>query len=95
MSARFLLPLLLSGLSLILPWGYLVLLAVLVRSVRSLPPKRAAFLIAISLPVRLGLLGLALVWSVRSQASIGVLSVVLGLWTGRFTIQHYVHTWGK
>ena len=95
MSVYLLSSLLQSGLGLAAVWGYLALLAALVHSVRSLPPKLAAILIAISLPIRLGLLGLALVWSVRSQALIGVLSVVLGLWIGRFIIRHYAHTLGE
>ena len=83
------------GISLAIAWGYLALLVVLVRRARSLTAEKAALCIALSLPIRLGLLGLALAWIVRSYSIGGVLAVILGLWAGRLLLYRYARSGGR
>lgn len=74
------------GLSLVLALGYFGLLALLARRLFSLEPKQATLYVAISLPLRLGLLGMGMIWLLRRDGLIGAVSMVLGLWLGRFLI---------
>lgn len=83
------------GLGLMVIWGYLWLLAVLVRRTRVLQPAHAAILLALSFPFRFLVLGVTLAWLVRAHGLIAVAVAVVALMVGRVVIHRRAQDWGK
>ena len=79
--------------SLVLALCYFGLLALIIRNLKYLDPKQAALCLSASLPMRLSLLGLGMAWLLRNHGLMGAISLVLGLWAGRFIVRRWVQLW--
>ena len=81
------------GIGLALSLAYFVLLAFIVRGLRVLQPKQAVLFMTVSFPLRLALLGLAMIWLVRTNGLLGALAMLPSLWTGRWITHRLVQRW--
>ncbi len=91
------LPALLSSLAigLVASLAYFGALALLVRRLGDATPKRALLAITLSLPVRLGLLGVVMAWVVRTNGLAGALALLPSLLIGRIVIRRWLERSNK
>lgn len=68
---------------------YFGALALIVRQIGALTPKQTVLVTSLSLPIRLGLLGLVMAWVIRSNGMVGALGLLPGMFISRFAI----HCW--
>jgi len=69
---------------------YFGFLALIVRKLGALTPKQTMLVTTLSLPVRLGLLGLVMAWVVRSKGMVGALGLLPGVFISRFAIHRWL-----
>jgi hypothetical protein len=74
--------------------AYYGLLALALRRAFSLPPQRAALWILGTLPLRLALVGLGVVWLIRARSLWGVLVILLGMLAGQFVFARWIRAKG-
>lgn len=75
--------------------GYFGLLAWAVRRALALPAKQAALCILATLPLRLALIGLSVVWLIRAQHLWGIPLILIGLLVGQFAMGRWARLEGK
>jgi hypothetical protein len=75
--------------------GYFGLLAWAVRRALRSPAKQAALYILATLPLRLALIGLSVVWLIRVQSLWGIPLVLVGLLVGQLVIGRRVRLEGN
>jgi uncharacterized membrane protein (DUF485 family) len=78
---------------LLLSLVYFGLLALMTFGLRTLNTKQAALIVTASLPFRLALLAIGMIWLIRYSGLVGALAMIPSIMFGRFLTHRVVRRW--